>query len=119
MRLLDARRVGPLSAKGDPITSRFAGRHAEASGLRGRQMAAVVELVRSHPALTSAEIAALDAAHGLSRHAIARRLPDAEKRGLVTKSSIRPCSISGRLSVVWVAIDDARQHSTATIGGAG
>ena len=99
--LFNSVRTGPLAAKADPISSKFAARHLISSGMHGRQTRAVLELVRAHPSLTSRELGALDDARGLDRYVVARRLSDLERRGLVVKESARTCSIGLRLAVVW------------------
>jgi DNA-binding MarR family transcriptional regulator len=72
----------PRARTTDPLASHAAADAAEASGLIGRQCAAVLELVRRTPGLTSAE---LSARHRMDRYVIARRLPDLERRGLVKR----------------------------------
>lgn len=48
--------------------------------------------------LTTAEVAQRS---GLDRHLVAKRMPDAEKRGFVRRALYRECSVSGRDVLVW------------------
>lgn len=75
----------PRAATRDPLSSHAAADALERSGAVGRQVARVVECVRATPRLTSGELAAR---HGLDRHMVARRLPDAERAGLVRRIEI-------------------------------
>jgi|TARA_R110000824_G_scaffold7972_4_gene36392 predicted ArsR family transcriptional regulator len=83
----------------DPITSIQAAQFFQKSGARSSQKSTVLDFVRSHPALTSKEIAkALD----MCRYAVARRLPDLESDGSVCKCGIK--QIGGeRDAVTWRA----------------
>ena len=72
----------PRARTTDPLSSHKAADDADRSGLIGRQCAAVLELVRATPGMTSAELAAR---HRMDRYVIARRLPDLERRGLVRR----------------------------------
>ena len=74
--------AAPRARTTDPLSSHEAATAAEASGLIGRQCAAVLELVRRTPGMTSSELAAR---HRMDRYVIARRLPDLERRGLVRR----------------------------------
>lgn len=68
-------------------------------------MRAVLDAVRDHPDLTSRELAARESGEGLDRFVFARRLPDLEKQGLVTKRSVRACAVGRKLSVTWMATE--------------
>ena len=72
----------PRARTTDALSSHKAADDAERSGLIGRQCAAVLELVRRTPGMTSSELAAR---HRMDRYVIARRLPDLERRGLVRR----------------------------------
>jgi len=88
-----------LFRKTDPITSGQAARFFQKSGARESHKTAVLDFVRSHPALTSKEIAkALD----MCRYAVARRLPDLESDGLVCKCGIKELR-GERDAVMWRA----------------
>lgn len=102
----------PAAAKSDPWTSHEAARRMDQSGARMRQFEAVAKLVKAHPWSTSAELAATAMARvmGLDRAAIARRLPDAVKVGLVqvcddgpggNGHSPRICRVKGSLCLMW------------------
>jgi hypothetical protein len=88
----------------DPVTSHLAAAEAERNGTIGHQQEIVAALVRKHFGNTSAELAWSDDAKGLDRYAIARRLPELERLGLVRKGEPRICSESGRLAVTWEPI---------------
>ncbi len=60
--------------RADPVTSHAAAAQVEASGVAGRQRAAVLELVRRWPGLTSIELAGRS--QDLDRWQLARRLPE-------------------------------------------
>jgi hypothetical protein len=98
----------PAHSPRDPSTSAKAAAEYTASGARPRAVDRVAELVRQWPGCTSAELAARS---GMDRHEVAKRLPDAEAMGLVSKvrdpefpykPQARRCSVSGRLAVCWV-----------------
>lgn len=72
-----------LFRNSDPHTSRLAAETMERSGSRASQRQAILDYVRAHPDETSKEIAA---GLGLCRYAVARRLPDLERDGLVCKA---------------------------------
>ena len=92
----------PLAAASDPITSHAAAREITQSGHREGQKRAVVEFLRTQSApLTSAEIAA---AAGMGRYDVARRLPDAERDGLVSRGPARTCRQTGRAAITWRAL---------------
>jgi hypothetical protein len=99
--LFDAR---PKARRTDPVTSHEAAEFAEASGTIGHQQEIVEALVRKHPGNTSAELAWSEDAKGLDRYAIARRLPELERLGLVRKGEARICSESGRRAVTWEVV---------------
>ncbi len=90
----------PHSRTGDPVTSYLAGEEMHAGGLAERQSEAILGLVTRHPGLTSRELA--DIAEGIDRHAIARRLPELERAGLVVRAGFRRCRAGGRVSVTWM-----------------
>jgi hypothetical protein len=98
LELFDA---APKARRTDPITSHLAAAEAERNGTIGHQQEIVAELVRKHPGNTSAELAWSEDAKGLDRYAIARRLPELERLGLVRKGEPRICSESGRLAMTW------------------
>jgi hypothetical protein len=101
---LDLFDAQPKARRTDPITSHLAAEHAEQTGTISRQQTIVAELVCRHPGNTSAELAWSEDAKGLDRYAIARRLPELERLGLVRKGEPRICSESGRLAVTWEPI---------------
>lgn len=69
----------------DHDSSHAAADRAERSGAIEAQMNRVLAAVRAHPGSTSAQLSALA---GIDRHTVARRLPDLERRGLVTREKI-------------------------------
>ena len=72
-----------LFRNSDPHTSRLAAEIMERSGTRASQRQTILDYVRAHPDQTSKEIAS---GLGLCRYAVARRLPDLERDGLVCKA---------------------------------
>lgn len=80
----------------DPETSRLAADEITRSGARDAQAAEVLRRLREHPGSTSMELAGL----GLDRYAIARRLPELERLGLVRRGDARTCQ-TGRLALTW------------------
>lgn len=92
----------PIARRTDPESSKAAAEDITESGLRAHQQAEVLRLVRAHPKHTSLELAQ----HGsLDRYAIARRLPELERAGLVRRGEIRPCSVGARPALTWEACD--------------
>jgi hypothetical protein len=83
----------------DPITSHLAA--AENAPRRPAQVEMVTELVEAFPGLTSQELAQQT---GEDRYMLARRLPDAERKHLVTKAEPRMCHVSNRMAVTWKPI---------------
>ena len=82
----------------DPHTSHLAAAEIVASGARAEQQAHVLSAVRAMPGCTSAELAEV---FGLDRYAFARRLPEVERQGLVTRDGARICDVSGRQALTW------------------
>lgn len=62
------------------------------------QIPEVVRALARHPKVTSMELAQLVQ---MDRHLIARRLPEAEKEGLVKRGKQRKCAISQRNAITW------------------
>lgn len=88
----------PAARRSDPHTSHAAADKVTRNGTRAAGVATVVRLVKQTPGLTSAELAKR---HGADRYMVARRLPDAEKAGLVRKGDPRPCGTTGNAAVTW------------------
>lgn len=82
----------------DPATSRDAAAELVASGRQALQQQEVLAAVRARPGLTSAELAQ---ASDLDRYAVARRLPELERRGLVRRDGPRPCAVMSRMALTW------------------
>lgn len=82
----------------DPRTSHLAAADVIASGQQRRQHAAVLAAVQVNAGCTSAELARV---HGLDRYAVARRLPELERMGLVQRCPARICTESGRPAMTW------------------
>jgi len=89
----------PASHRNDPHTSRQAEAAITESGARQTQAELVLDLVRRHGGLTSAELSLKTLT--LDRSQIARRLPDLESNGLVQKGGARQCTVTRKSSVVW------------------
>lgn len=96
----------PISRYTDPESSHRAGQQLIESGEHAMQKEAVLALVRAKPDSTSRELARLAemASVPLDRYDIARRLPDLEKDGRVTRSGMRDCRVTGKRAVTWRAV---------------
>lgn len=100
------------ASKFDPLSSRIAADDVEKSGKRREQIEQTVSAVSRYPGLTSME---LSHATGIDRYVLARRLPEAETLGLVTRNltdggtpRLRHCKVTGRLAMTWTpAREDA------------
>lgn len=101
----------PAAARiSDPSTSHAAAERVTKSGQRQTNTLRVIELVERFPGRTSMELAALESSTanalfraGLSRHEIARRLPDAELqpgRG-VKRGDKKVCLVSNNSAITW------------------
>jgi hypothetical protein len=97
----EARRdVRRMSRRGDPLTSHIAAGAARTRAHSQRQT--LLDLVREHPAATSAELAALtDWPASSRRYAAARRLPELRADGFVRNGPARICRVTGNLSLTW------------------
>ena len=74
----------PAARTTDPASSHVAAEQVHNSGAAARQRERVIDLVYMHPGKTSKELAALS---DLDRYQIARRLPEAEKAGVVRREA--------------------------------
>jgi hypothetical protein len=91
----------PLARSSDARTSHIAAENFTRSGRRGAQKRALLSWLRGRTtAMTSAEIAV---AAEMDRYAVARRLPDLERDGLVERCAIRQCTAMGTLAITWRA----------------
>jgi CRP-like cAMP-binding protein len=88
----------PAARATDPDTSHIAAAEHTASGKRGTIFAIVVVLVRARPGHTSAELARYT---DLTRHEVARRLPEGETAGAIRKGEKRRCAVNGTLAMTW------------------
>ncbi len=87
------------SRRTDPVTSYIAAREAEKSGRAASQRAICLAQVNAHPGQTAAEIASYT---GLERHAPSRRLPELRDMGLIVNGKPRICTVTGRISMIWL-----------------
>lgn len=87
----------------DPATSHAAAARVRASGQRSANVQRVARLVRSQPGSTAVELydGQADAAGGLARHEVSRRLPDAEAAVLVRRGPARKCRVRGTAMLTW------------------
>jgi hypothetical protein len=81
----------PRARNTDPVASHEAAEAVATSGLANAQAERVLEAVTAHPGLTSLE---LEAASGIDRYVLARRLPELRRRGFVVNLAPRPCRLS-------------------------
>lgn len=93
----------PIARRSDPATSKAAAADVTASGARDRQVNAVAAAVRRWPGKTSNELGAI--AGDMDRYVAARRLPEAEKIGLVRRGEARVCAVSGKRAITWWPVD--------------
>lgn len=91
----------PASRRTDPSTSKAAEQAVTRSGRRQKQAEQVLELVRSAPGFTSAELASIS--EQLDRSQIARRLPElaSENINLIHRGKSRRCTVLGTAGVTW------------------
>ena len=82
----------------DPVTSFMAADRAVKTGLVSRQAMAVFIAVQGNPGRTSRELAELCE---LDRWAIARRLPELVRVGIIRRGEKRKCEIADTLAVTW------------------
>lgn len=82
----------------DPATSHQAARESAASETRRSQLRLVMEAVKVAPGLTSAELGAF---LNMDRYAVARRLPELRRVGLVTNGPAKHCSRTGKVGITW------------------
>ena len=88
----------PIARRTDPVTSHRAAKEHTDSGKRQTNMERVVAGVHKAPGRTSRELAAY---LGMDYHEVARRLPDAENKGLVRKGEPRTCHENARAACSW------------------
>ncbi len=73
--------------RNDPETSHDAAKHAQSSGLIGRQQAAALAFIQRHQGYTTKELATLPGAP-LDRYQFGRRVAELAKRGLVRRVKV-------------------------------
>jgi hypothetical protein len=91
----------PVARRSDPEPSHSAAREMTSSGRREGQLQGVLALVRKYPLSTSLELASRSQ---FDRYVIARRLPELERAHLVTKRSVRQCTVGNRPATTWEAL---------------
>lgn len=74
----------PRARRSDPLSSHEAADKVSRSGRARLQAQHALALVREYPGSTSKELAELS---GMDRYALARRLPELEQGGLITRTS--------------------------------
>jgi predicted ArsR family transcriptional regulator len=90
-----------LARSSDPQSSHIAAAEVTSSGRRANQKRALLAWLRGQSqAMTSAEIAV---AAEMDRHAVARRLPDLARDGLVKRCPMRTCGAMGTPAITWMA----------------
>lgn len=94
---------GPIASTADPITSHESAERLTESGERDAQAEMVLGMVRTHPGLTSAELAKQ---YGVDRYMVARRLPDLRADGFVRNGSMpRRCRVGKGSAVSWWPVE--------------
>lgn len=99
----EERERSPIARRSDPATSHLAAAEITESGVRDRQVQAVSEAVRKWPGKTSNELGAI--ADFMDRYIFARRLPEAERLGLVKRGEPRVCAVSRKKALTWWPVD--------------
>ena len=90
------REIRPAARRTDPTTSHEAARGAGRMANTHRLI--IIEAMKKHPNLTSAEIAHCT---GLERHQAARRLPELRKLGVAVNGPARRCHVLGTMQMTW------------------
>ena len=91
-----------VAAKNDPATSHEAAEGATRSGLREGQCLGVLALVRKFPDSTALELSVKGRTY--DRYVIGRRVSELEHGGLIRKSGVKQCGVSGKKATTWKAI---------------
>jgi len=87
----------PAARRTDPESSHRVAEQHTRSGRRASQQDQAHAAVRAAPGRTSFELA-------LDRYMLARRLPECETAGRVRRSTMRICTVTGRLAMTWVPL---------------
>jgi len=98
--IIDGRLVARLRRSTDPVSSHSAAEELVESGHHGKQCTGVLLALVDNPGTTSMELAVVA---NIDRHVVARRLPDLEKGGVVSRGTIRKCKVGKRLAMTWTA----------------
>jgi len=98
--IIDGKLVTRLRRWNDPVSSFSAARELVESGHHGKQCTGVLLALVDNPGTTSMELSVI---MGVDRHLVARRLPDLEKGGVVTRGTLRKCTVGERLATTWNA----------------
>lgn len=96
-----------LAATTDPSTSLAAAEEVTRNGQADVQRQMVLEVLRRHPGMTSAEMARMSGTPG-SRHLFARRLPDLVKLRLARQGEKRECVVCKSVCVTWWPEEEQR-----------
>ncbi len=94
----------PAARRADPVTSHEAARQVTASGARDGQARDTLIALRANPGATTAE---LSVRTGIDRHAVARRMPELEKLGLVRRGEPKKCGATKRRALAWYPVRKA------------
>lgn len=90
----------PAARNTDPVTSHQAVEQVTKTGKRVAHQAHVLELIRAHPGLTTAELARHTS---MPRAEIARRAPELRTAGDAYNGPVRKCTACGNNSITWWA----------------
>ena len=88
----------PAARRTDPKTSKQAADDVTVSGQRRRDVDRVAEAVRAHKGSTARELANFAK---LDYEMVHKRLPDAERLGLLFRAGDRRCSRTQKKAVLW------------------
>ncbi|MCH2040306.1 MAG: hypothetical protein MK185_06695 [Saccharospirillaceae bacterium] len=99
----------PAARATDPKSSHIAAAEMNKTGKRQTHIKQLAEVVASNPGKTSAELAFIvaDAHPHLTRHEVARRLPDGEGQ-VFTRGEARKCTQTNRLCITWWPTEAAK-----------
>lgn len=81
-------------------TSKVAFREIKEDGTLGSLQRLAFDTLRRHGPLTGQELGALSGAPG-----IWKRLSELERRRLIKGDGTRKCRVTGRMAIVWAAVD--------------
>lgn len=99
-----------MAREHDPLTSKVAARNSVVRA--GSQRDVILNLVKTHPGLTSAELSELSPWPVDSRRFVAaRRLPELRGDGWLENGRVRECRVTGEMAMTWYAFGVLRRDN--------